>query len=356
MPTPKITVLMPVFNGEAYLREAVESVLSQDYSDFELLAVDDGSKDGSASILESYADPRLRILRNPKNLGIVGAMQAGLNAASGKFVARMDADDVCLPSRLRLQLEYMESHLQTQLLGTACELIDSNGRVCGQYAGPPDPLLVDWEMLFRNPLVHSTVMFRRETVVKLGGYRDVVPYAEDYDLWSRIAASPRSVAVLPESLLRLRKHESQVSVVYRERMAKSANAVSLNAIRNAIGETPPAEAVFLLQGWVKGITCDQRQFAAAYAILHACLEKFLRERINATSERKPLALAFANCVRSLSRLEPQRAFQRTAWLFREIASVSPKYLFVPCFLRLFARLPLLSLAWLFGRLKTKSSE
>lgn len=236
--TPKITVLMPVYNGERFLRSAIESVLTQDCNDFDLLIVDDGSTDGTVGIVRSFRDPRIRLLQNPHNLGIVGALQAGLQVAKGEYVARLDADDLCCPGRLRLQAEYLDDHPCIMVVGGACDLIDGDGAIVGAYCGPTVPILIDWELLFSNAMKHSSVMFRRVEILDMGGYRTGFPHAEDYDLWRRISnAMPESMAQLKIPLIQLRLHFSQLSATHRTAMVATADGIAKTNIERLLGRT-----------------------------------------------------------------------------------------------------------------------
>ncbi|MBF0542898.1 MAG: glycosyltransferase [Candidatus Riflebacteria bacterium] len=180
--TPLISVIMPVYNAENYLGIAIESILKQTLSDFEFIVVNDGSSDNSAKILEHYAkiDPRIRILNNSKNEGIVTSLNLGLSHACGEFIARMDADDISLPFRLERQNQFFRMNHDVLALGSAVSYIDSVGselevvRKCALHTS----------FLFHNPLLHPTVMFRRKPFIDAGFcYREEFRYAEDYFLW-----------------------------------------------------------------------------------------------------------------------------------------------------------------------------
>jgi glycosyltransferase involved in cell wall biosynthesis len=133
---PRITVLMPVHNGEPYLDASVRSILGQTYGDFEFLVIDDGSTDGSARILRAYQDPRFRIVENGRNLGVVETLNRGLSLSRGEYVARMDCDDESLPERLERQVSFLDSHPEVGVLGTSGDLIDGDGRFLAGFRYP----------------------------------------------------------------------------------------------------------------------------------------------------------------------------------------------------------------------------
>lgn len=202
---PTVTVLMAVHDGEPYLREAVDSVLGQTYRDFELRIVDDGSTDGTPAVLASIDDPRVRTVRQ-ENRGLAAALNAGLDLARGRYVARMDADDVCLPERLERQVAFMEAHPEVDVLGTWVRTFgEREGSV---WRFPADPDGIRCRMLFHNALAHPSVMVRRESLERDGlRYDPAYRYGQDYELWGR-AAGRLVFANLPEVLVRLRIRES----------------------------------------------------------------------------------------------------------------------------------------------------
>ena len=211
---PKISVLMPVYNGQAFLQSSIESILEQDYSDFELLAIDDGSSDDSVKILESYAceDPRIRIIRQEKNCGIVATLNHGLEIAKAEYIARMDADDIALPKRLGQQIRYFERNPNVAVVGTGVNFIDKFGRkIC---AGPKYPTHNNdiKPYLFRDCcLFHPSVMVRKSVIKALGGYRNTFRHAEDYDLWFRVSEK-YDISNISDILMLYRIHPNQVSL------------------------------------------------------------------------------------------------------------------------------------------------
>lgn len=211
--SPRVTVLMPVYNGEAHLREAVGSILAQTFTDFELLAIDDCSTDGSAELLASYGDERVRLIRNEHNLGQVATLNRGLREALGELVARLDQDDIMLPARLERQVAFLDANPRVALVATWMDFVDPSGRVIWELRDRLDdfPELIYLILTDELPLPHPTVMFRREPVLALGGYDEAVRYAEDRDLWRRLALERHEARMLPELLVRYRVHEGQQS-------------------------------------------------------------------------------------------------------------------------------------------------
>jgi glycosyltransferase involved in cell wall biosynthesis len=214
---------MAVHNGGPYLRESIESILAQSFTDFEFVVVDDGSTDDSRATIDAVADPRLRSI-NSRHAGLTAALNLGLAACRGALIARMDADDVADPDRLAAQVAHLDGHRDVHIVCADAALIDAAGRVVGAHRmGPMWPRGLLDDLLFRSggkPIIHPTVTLRRAVLESLGGYRDF-PCAEDHDLWLR--ACPRfRFAAIPRPLLRYRIHDAGLSRVARTTQAASA--------------------------------------------------------------------------------------------------------------------------------------
>lgn len=209
--SPLVSVVMPVYNTAAYLKEAVESILGQTFQDFELVAVNDGATDGSGEILDGYAkrDGRVRVIHQ-ENTGISGARNAGTRNASGRYIAVMDSDDIAMPSRLAEQVEFMEGHPEVGVLATRCSFFGDGG----EFIGPPspgDPERIKCKMLFTATISHTSTMMRREPIVKHGlYYRTDFATTEDFEVYTRFLEHHR-IAALPEVLLKIRTHAASTT-------------------------------------------------------------------------------------------------------------------------------------------------
>jgi GT2 family glycosyltransferase len=208
---PPITVLLAVHNGQRYVRQAVQSVLEQTWDDFELCIVDDGSTDETGCILAQIHDSRIILLRNEHNRGLPSALNRGLSAARGEYVARIDADDLCEPQRLARQIEHMRAHPDIVILGTWTTEIDEAGHPVGAFEVAPHPGYIAWALTHRNVIYHPTVMMPREFIQSLGGYDEQMTYAQDHDLFARAIMAGGIVTVLPERLVRYRRAPGQIS-------------------------------------------------------------------------------------------------------------------------------------------------
>ena len=215
-----ISVVMPVYNTNVpMLRRAVESILNQTFQDFELLIIDDGSTNDCAAYLDALNDPRVRILRNETNLGITKSLNIGFRAAQGKYIARMDSDDVSLPDRFEKQFAFMEQHPDVIVCGSKTGKNGKEPPVFPQAMESMEEYRV--KMLFRNPgPVHPTAFFRREKLVQHKiEYNEQLIYAQDYDMWMRIIQYG-NVCVLPEALLYRIMHSDQISNKHREQQIR----------------------------------------------------------------------------------------------------------------------------------------
>jgi glycosyltransferase involved in cell wall biosynthesis len=207
---PLVTVLLPVFNAEKYLAEAISSVLAQTFSDFELLIVDDGSTDRSPEIIKSFTDPRIRYLRNEQNEKLIRTLNRGLREARGEYIARMDSDDICFPQRLERQLQFFQREPDTAVAGTFAIRIDERG-THGAVIKRPTGEELKLNVWLPTPLLHPTVMMRKSVVSKGFTYDENCLHCEDYDLWIRIAKAGLRIENLPAPMLYYRVHGGGVS-------------------------------------------------------------------------------------------------------------------------------------------------
>ncbi len=235
MNVPLVTVIMPVYNAEAYVAEAVQSILGQTLREFELLVIDDGSADKSVEIVNGMKDSRIRLGRNEKNLGLIATLNKGLELATGKYIARMDADDISLPSRLEKQAKFLEAHPEVGVLGTRTVSFGGGKEKINRYLPSHGEIMT--LLLFNSALSHPSVMFRRG----LPGlhYDPAFIHAEDYDLWTRLSEVTQ-LANYPEVLLRYRVHAMQVTQKENHVMRSTAGTVRFRQLKK-LGIFPSPE-------------------------------------------------------------------------------------------------------------------
>jgi len=211
MSAPLVTVLMPVYNGERDLQKAVDSILGQTFRDFEFLIINDGSRDGSGDLLNSLSDARIRVVHQ-ENHGLAATLNIGLALSRGRYIARQDQDDLSRPERLASQVAYLEANPECALLGTAAEIWVGDEPTERAHDHPTSHAELAFLLLFNNPFVHSSVMFRKDAVQSIGGYSTdpARQPPEDFELWSRMARHFR-VANLPDRLLVYREVPQSMS-------------------------------------------------------------------------------------------------------------------------------------------------
>lgn len=243
--TPRISVVIPVYNAERYLEKALRSIQSQVGPAFEIIAVDDGSQDRSRGILDQIAErePRLRVISRP-NTGIVGALNDGLAAATGEFVARMDADDVALPGRFAAQIAYFDQHPECVALGTDILYTDPTGSPLIRHRPALTHDAIVAQLLEANggAIIHPTLMVRRAALEKVGGYRpETLNFLEDLDLYLRLADLGQ-LANLPEIYLHYRQHLKSINRMAGPRDMLRQKIVNPYRIRRGLapfGSLPP---------------------------------------------------------------------------------------------------------------------
>ncbi len=222
----KISVVMSVYNAERFLKEAIDSILAQTFEDFEFIIIDDGSADSSKAIILSYKDSRIRLIVNPENKGLAYSLNTGLTAARGKYIVRMDADDIALPYRLERQSEFMESNRRVGVCGSYVMCIDENGSKRQVVAYPATDTGIRAFAFFQSPFCHPAVIIRRQT---LENYRLSYPAeyycAEDYGLWVDLLRHSQ-VANIPEVLLYYRKHGKSETSVSESRVKEKLHTLS----------------------------------------------------------------------------------------------------------------------------------
>jgi glycosyltransferase involved in cell wall biosynthesis len=184
---PQVTVLMSVYNGEKYLREAIDSILGQTFKDFEYLIIDDGSTDSSSDIIRSYTDSRIRLIQNEKNIGLTRSLNKGLKLAKGEYIARMDADDISMPERLEKQVRFLDEHKNVALISSSVIFIDSCGKEVRRWDLATDSDEIKSIFLRdQNQILHPFSMYKKRCVEKVGMYREEFEVAQDVDLWMRM--------------------------------------------------------------------------------------------------------------------------------------------------------------------------
>ena len=224
----KISVILPVYNSARYLNVAIDSVLSQTYKNFEFIIINDGSVDRTEAIISSCQDPRIKLIKHNRRLGIVKSLNQGLKMAKGKYVIRMDADDISFTQRFEKQINFMESNPKIAISGSWVEVFGTKN----YYWRPPTTHeTIKSKLMFESSLIHPSVIFRRQAIIKNKlFYRPNYNSAEDYDLWSR-AADKTKLGNLNQVLLKYRQHHSQVTKSSFKQQLNSADKIRKKLIK-----------------------------------------------------------------------------------------------------------------------------
>ncbi len=229
---PKMTVLMPVYNAERFLREAIDSILVQNFTDFEFLIIDDCSTDSSAAIIQSYTDPRIRYFRNEQNKGISPTLNKGIELATCDWIARMDADDICYPDRLQKQYDFIQQQPDGALYSCKVKVVTEDGvfiRI-DQF----EPPFYYYNLTFICWIYHPSIIFSKKAVQSVGGY--AVPYAEDFELFWQLTRHYKHYN-LPKVLMDYRvTTQSLHQVLKKQEYARAQQAQILRNIRYYVGD------------------------------------------------------------------------------------------------------------------------
>lgn len=248
---PKISVILPVYNGQEYLVESINSVLTQSFADFELIIINDGSTDGSVKMIEKLDDPRIRFFQQP-NKGLAATLNRGISLAKGEYIARQDQDDVSFQSRFARQVNFLDANQEVGMVGTGAEIWVGNNRTNRLLSHPTEYALLKFAMLFDNHFVHSSVMLRRSVLNKVGGYAvaSARQPPEDYELWSRVMKDYK-LANLPDVL-----------VAYREVVGSMSRTGQSPFLRNLI--TISSENI----AWASGHSVEEAEIIALSKLIH----------------------------------------------------------------------------------------
>ena len=243
MGKPLVSVVIPVWNGERYLKQAIESILAQNFSDFELIVIDDGSTDGSANIAAWYTHDQRVSVRTQTNAGVVAARNAGLHAAKAELVAFLDADDIAKPDRLSKQVAYMLANPEVAVVGSHITYFSDVKGLIRTQQFPTGPSLVAQVLEVGNPLAQPAVMLRKSMAMAVGGYRDAFKLgAEDYDLWLRLAER-HPLDNLPEVLTLYRVHPESLTHRLRHEQTLAAKFAACAHRRRVVGLADPLDGL-----------------------------------------------------------------------------------------------------------------
>jgi|SRR5215510_13998940 len=314
MNAPLVSVLMSAYNCEQFLPGAIESILRQSFRDLELIVINDGSFDATEQILEKYQheDPRVRVIHQ-ENVGLTESLNRGAGLARGKYIARMDADDIAPSDRLALQVGVLEKFPELGVLGGAIEIINASGmKIETCYFPTKDNEIRATLLRGTCPICHPAVVMRTRAFLSVGGYRKVVVHAEDYDLWLRIADGFR-LANLKTVVLKYRRHPAQVSVRRFKQQSLSALAARIAASSRNHGKPDPLECIEEITPTVLATlgASMERQYAAVVRGYLTCIRSM--SDAGETAAAKDTTIAMLSSAEWVGAERSLRADFRLLW-------------------------------------------
>ncbi len=265
---PMVSVVMSVYNEEEHVSQAMESILNQTLNDFEFIIVNDGSVDRTYEIIKRYVekDKRIKVINHEKREGQAKSLNDGIKIAKGRYIARMDADDISLPERLEKQVKFMGYHPEVGVLGTYYKEIDNSGKILPRKQNPSTWEQIKKALFYYNPVCHPSVMMRKELILEVGGYDEKFSIGQDYDLFSRLVSKTK-IENLPEFLIIHRFPEEIFDSWKSKRGIIAAIRIKLGLIRRKI--YPLYYMIFLIK-----------------PILELLIQVRLREKIRRFRHRK----------------------------------------------------------------------
>ena len=336
--SPKVSVIIPVFNAEPYVGQAIQSILDQTFLDFELLVIDDASTDGSLDVIYSFGDSRIRVLRNKVNRKQAYTQNVGLCAARSEYIAILGADDIATPKRLEIQVSFLDTEPDVCMVGTWFHRINAQGDILGLVKTPVDPLAVRWCLLFGNPIGASTVMIRREVIRRVGGFEETCIAVEDMELWGRIAQCEK-IAQLDIPLTRYRVHSQ--SLTHREStelkefwLAKHVQR-NIERLTGARVSEPVAKCLSVLP---VEQPFDVSTIDHAYAALERCYKRTVKGMNLGHLQRRELLILMLNNLQRMARRSPQSPRQALRMALSLALRFAPESIFTQKFGRFVWRL------------------
>ena len=241
MNLPLISIVLPVYNAEQYVKDTIKSILIQSYQNFELIIINDGSTDNSEEYIVQFKDTRIKYIKNEKNLKLIQTLNLGLSVAKGKYIARIDADDIALPNRFEKQIDFLENNLEYGIVGSFAETFGSKKE---KLTFVQEDLEIRFALLTHNPFVHSSVMIRNQILIKNKLSFDLNQlHVEDYDLWIKILKYSKG-KILPNILIKYRIHESQISVVHNNIQEINTKKIQKDYLTSLLPEFKEVDLLF----------------------------------------------------------------------------------------------------------------
>ncbi len=318
----KISVILSVYNGEQYIKEAIDSILEQSYTDFECIVIDDGSTDSTPAIITRIKDPRIVYLTNEKNIGLVQSLNKGLRVAKGELIARMDADDISLPDRFEKQVGFLDTHPEVGVLGTAMRQIDSSGRTLSVLVVPERHPEILWRMFFGLAVVHASVMMRREVVLKVGGYNNNYQHIEDTELWSRLIHMTRFTN-LSEILYQRHLHTGSIISTHAKLQLTRGIEIKENLFTAVLGKKIPPQVLAWFSDSTRFVSEEQKR--TIVRVLQELSTAILAATNADPESQKTITKDVVDKIQSLNHLNKFRIVKRIVCIIGGVLPVPLKH-------------------------------
>jgi len=285
VPSPMITVVMPVYNAEKYLASAIDSILNQTYEDFEFIIIDDASKDNSWNVAKTFHDPRIILLENEINMGPAVTANLGIQNAKGEFIARLDADDISFRDRFERQITFFNSHPKVGVLGGPFQEITADGIKVGSPRVPlQEPYLIKFWLLFEDVMNNPTIMIRKKVLEGSGGYNPDLRVSEDYELWTRLTAVTE-FSNLPDPLIYYRIHSKSASSTQVEKMKRNHMLICQRECAQLTGKKYDESFLMLL---FSNEVLKPSQTRSLIALYQDCLNLYIKNEELTPKQKKGL--------------------------------------------------------------------
>jgi len=263
--SPQVSILMAVFNNQCTVFRAIKSILNQTFEDFEFLILNDASTDSSWEIINSFKDKRIKVINNQRNLGLTRSLNKLIKLSRGKYIARMDADDVSLPTRLDRQFKFLSDNPEFILLGSSYHIINNKEKIIKEVKYNTSPERIYYDITFQNIFAHSSVIFQRDKIISLGGYNQKLRYAQDFSLWYKLTREGKTW-IMPDILIQW--NDSKVNISsnkYKEQSITSRKIFIDNLRELGVNDKVLEEAIWFHNYYSKDyLNCPRDKLRKAF--------------------------------------------------------------------------------------------
>ena len=317
---PLVTVLMSTYNNEKTVSRAIDSILNQTFTDYEFLIINDASKDRTERVIKRFSDSRIRIISNKKNLGLTRSLNKGLKEAKGKYLARIDADDISLPKRLEKQVNFLQNNPDFILIGTSFNIINKKGKIIKKVEFNLNPEELYYDLIFQNMFAHSSVLFKLEDVIKLGEYSERLKYAQDYDLWCKLSKIGK-IWVLPDILTKWCDDPSNISNQKRRKQQKIGKDIFVNNLKSLkVNQNVIDNANYDDEF----IDCPKEKIKSTFDALLGINDKIINNSPSFYNKRDLKKVSYKNVIDLLTRIYKNTKYKKKvlSFLFRNFFNIA----------------------------------